>query len=404
MRILHTADWHIGKTLYKQQLNEEIRLFFDWLIELIQSERVDVLLVSGDVFDLANPSNADKQLYYSMLHRLNSLGVKCIITAGNHDSPSLIEGPKDLLDQLDIHVIGHGSPAERQLLKVEASDGSAAHILAVPFLRAGDVHMSQTGLSYEDKVSALRRGIIEHYQSLQKMAQLQDPALPVIAMGHLYIQGVSLSEKRSERDIHIGNLAGLSVDRLEGLFDYVALGHIHRPQQLNAEGTIRYSGSPISLSFSERKDKKQVVLLEIEAAKLSDVRSVSVPVFRSLARVSGTLDEVKTALDAYRSAGQLAAYIEINIEESQRNESIILETIAVAEATSPHYLIINYKIQFSESAVSLSDRVMEEDIEDLKPRDVFLERIKNEGLSQEDHELLLDAFEEVYAAALSKEL
>jgi len=400
MKILHTADWHIGKTLYKQELNEQIRLFFEWLIGVIQSEKVDVLLVSGDIFDLANPSNADKKMYYRMLHRLNALSITCIITAGNHDSPSLIEGPKDLLDELDIHVIGHGSPIERQLMCVTSSDGEKAHFLAVPFLRPGDIDMKQSGLSYTDKVSSLRDGIVAHYQSLCQMAQDQDSSLPVLAMGHLYIQGVSLASKRSERDIHIGNLAGLSVDSLDGMFDYIALGHIHRPQQLNKSGTIRYAGSPVALSFSERKDEKQVILIDVVAGTIADIRPMPVPIFRSLSRVSGTLIEVKESLKAYRSNGKLSSYIEIIVKEAIRNESIILETIALAELSSPHYKIINHKIQFLESSTPLSDQVMAEDIEDLKPRDVFLQRIKHESLSLEYLESLTEAFDEVYAATL----
>jgi len=400
MKILHTADWHIGKTLYKQPLHEEIQLFFLWMLDTIEKEQIDIIVVSGDIFDLANPSNADKETFYHVLHQIISRDIQCVITAGNHDSPSLLEGPKDLLNELNIHIIGHGSPIDRQLLTLQAKDATSAHILAVPFLRPGDITKPSGGLSYEEKVGAVRQGIVDHYQTLHKLAKAKDPSIPVIAMGHLYMQGVSLSENRSERDIHIGNLAGLTVNNLVGLFDYVALGHIHRPQKLNKEGSIRYSGSPIALSFSERKDEKAVLIIETSDQGVSDIRSLEVPVFRPLVRIEGTLAEIEESLSTYRSSGSLPALIEIMVIEKERNESIILETISLSEVASPHYRIINYKIQFETGAKALSDQSLNQDIEDLLPRDVFLKRIQQEALSDDDRSSVVEAFDEVYTALL----
>lgn len=400
MKILHTADWHIGKTLYKQSLVPNIKLFFDWLLDTIKEKDIDLLLVSGDIFDLANPSNADKEIYYNLLHQLHILKVACVITAGNHDSPSLLEGPKKLIERLGIHIIGHGGVREDQLIHIKGEDSTAVNIIAVPYLRDSDIARPQGGLSYEERITALRDGIIAHYKSLKELADAKYPDSLNIAMGHLYIQGASLSD--SERDIHIGNQAGLSVQHLDELYDYIALGHIHRPQKLNKEGNIRYSGSPIPLSFSERKDEKEVVILTLEDNKITDISSIKTPSFSPLVRIKDSLENIKTKLQAYRSPGTMSAIIEIHVTEKERDQSIILETISLAETKSPHYSIINYRITFEEQLSALSDLGLSEDIEDLKPAEVFQKRIENEALSKEDKASVLEAFDEVLSLITDK--
>ncbi len=394
MKILHTADWHIGKTLYKQSLREELNLFFEWMLDLIDRESVDVILVSGDIFDLANPANADKKLFYQTLSKLKDRNVQCIITAGNHDSPSLIEAPVELLKALNIHTIGYGYKLTEQLITISDIDGNeVAHILAVPFLREGDLRKSQPGASYEDKIVGLREGIINHYQMLKGMAEEANSSIPVIAMGHLYVQGAHLSD--SERDIHIGNLAGLSVEQFSNLFDYVALGHIHRPQKLNKEGTIRYSGSPIPLSFSERKDEKEVVLFDISDGHIINTKAMPVPVFKALKRVEGSLVEVRHQLDSYRSNNQLPTLIEIVVREKVQDYSKVLELIELAQHASPHYDVINYRIQFEEQIQPLSEAGLLEQIEDLNVKDVFFKRLESESLEEKMREEVIEAFDEV---------
>ena len=395
MKILHTADWHIGKTLYKYALRDEINLFFDWMIDLIVKEKIDILLVSGDIFDLANPANVDRQAYYRILARLNSLNIQCVITAGNHDSPSLLESPQDLLKELNIHVIGSGENPERQIIRIYNKDQTqSAVILAVPYLRDSYVRKVSAAETYQTRVEGLREGIIQYYKDLKVKARELYPNDTLIAMGHLYVQGAHLSD--SERDIQIGNEAGIGKERFTELFDYFALGHIHRPQKLNSNGTFRYSGSPIPLSFSERKDDKQVVILEISEGKTVKTKEIKVPAFRSLRRFSGALEAVKKELNEYRSTNPLKTLAEIHIKEEQRDQSKILETIALTEKDSPHYMIISYKIEFQEKLESLSNRGLDQYIEEMKPREVFEARLNQEELTTETKGAVLEAFDLVY--------
>ena len=395
MKILHTADWHIGKSLYKHGLSDEMQLFFDWLINVIIENKVDVILISGDIFDLANPSNAHRQIYYDVLSRLSETGVQCILTAGNHDSPTLLESPKALLTRHNIHVVGSGEHPEHQIILVEDShNNQKAVILAVPFLRDSYVRKVQSGESYETRIEGLRQGIVSHYRLLKEKAEQDHPGLPILAMGHLYIQGASLSD--SERDIHIGNQAGLAKEHLSDYFDYFALGHIHRPQKMNDKGSCRYSGSPISLSFSERSDQKQVVLLNVSNNKVQNIQTIDIPKFRGLERFKGTIDQIKQQINEYRHSNQLKSLVEIHIQEDRRDHSKILETIALSEQHSPYYSIINYKIEFAESLSVLSDHSLTKQIEELRPREVFESRIGQEALHEDDKKELTEAFETVY--------
>lgn len=400
MKILHTADWHIGKQLYKYSLDQDLELFFNWLVSYIKTESIDILLVSGDVFDLANPSHYSRRMYYGVLKSLISTNVKVVITGGNHDSITNLEASSDLLDLLDIKVVA-GMPDNIKDLLFEYTIGSeTVTIAAIPFIRDKDIRKGEGNIRSDDRIKATQEGIISIYQSAAQLV-LNDPHMNrnTIAMGHLYLQSAKTSE--SERDIQIGNLAGVSANSLGKLFDYVALGHIHKPQSF-LDDNIRYSGSPISLSFSERIDEKQVVLLEIKEGSLRS-ESIKVPKFRDLIRVSGTLDEVKTKLSMIKSDKVLPAYVEVVIEE--KNYSI--PTIDQARMLISSYVgldcqIIKDRITFERSPRSLSNILPDVEIGDLKPEEVFNKKLDAEGIASDQrkdlkicfHELLEKAFED----------
>ncbi len=311
MRILHTSDWHIGQKLHGYDRDEEHRLFFNWLLEIIDDQKIDALLVAGDIFDVGFPSNSALKLYYTFLTQLVQSHCKdVIITGGNHDYISTLEAPSQVLSTLNIHIVGGAKEQlEEEIIKLEKGDNTCI-VAAVPFLRDKDIRQINAGESYEDTVTAINKGIIRHYQQIaEKAVQYNAPS---IAMGHLYVQGAGLSD--SERDIHIGNLAGLNVSSFPDAFDYVALGHIHRPQKLNKTGTIRYSGSPIALSFSERKDNKQVIVIDVDK-DVKSIETVEVPSFRRLISLKGNFQEIESQLDSYLGNSTLCDWAEVTIEE-----------------------------------------------------------------------------------------
>ena len=400
MRILHTADWHIGKKLHSIDLNSDHQHFFNWLIQLIQEKEVDVLIVSGDVFDLANPSSEARKLYYNFLVQITKVECKVIITGGNHDSPSVLNAPKELLEQLDITVIG-GMPKTPQELLVSIDNKLV--VAAVPYLRDSDLRVFSENETYDDKLETIRKGIENTYKKLAQLAQIQYPKIPAIAMGHLYTNGASTSE--SEREIQIGNLASFHASQFDSYFKYIALGHIHKPQQIGSEQPVYYSGSPIALSFSEQKDEKRILLITIDE-ELNTVESISVPKFRSLVKFSGTLEEVIQKIGKYQSKStELNDLAEVEmIEENYDPHKVTLLENFLYDFNNENLQIVKHKIHFKNKVSGTAQLFsFDQHIEDIKPIEVFEKRLEKEELDEESKKLLIEAFYEIIELAQSTE-
>lgn len=398
MKILHTADWHIGKILHKHPLQDQLKMFFDWLYELIDQESIDVLLVSGDVFDLANPSAKDRELYYGFLTRLSGLDLQVIITGGNHDSVGFLNAPRELLHELNITVIGGATEAlGDELIQVPGPDSNPELIVAaVPFLRDKDLRSRETDEQYENRTEAVREGIKKHYADLASIYEAQYPEIPALAMGHLYTIGADPSD--SERDIHIGNAAAVDVSAFPKVFGYVALGHIHRPQIIVKNEFIRYSGSPIALSFSEKNDHKCVLIIELENGKFSLPKVLAVPAFRELKKFTGTLAEVRSKLDAYQPDFPLHSFVEIEVKEEVFSSVMIseVEDLKTEYEANERFTILKSKTTFSSGAKDTADLFEGgENIEDLTPTEVFAKRVESEELDSETETLLKEAYQEL---------
>lgn len=398
MKILHTADWHIGKVLHKYSLNEEFELFLDWLLDCIQKENVDVLLISGDIFDVANPSVKDRGVYYRFLSRLIGSRTQVIITGGNHDSVGLIDAPQEILKHININVIG-GAKADLsdELIEVFDENGKVACIVAaVPFLRDKDLRNLNTDVKFENRAAALKSGIENHYSSLAQLCEANYKGTPALAMGHLYARGVSTSE--SERDIHIGNAAAVESDIFPDTFGYIALGHIHRPQVIGGNPMVRYSGSPIALSFSEKEDQKCVLITELKDGKFGEPEVKLVPKKRQLKKMSGNLEEVKSKLETYRPDFDLKSFVEIEIKEENFSAAILAEVEVLISEYNEHenFIILKSKTFFEHGAKDTADLFQKgESIEDLKPKEVFNKLLENESLSEDNVNLVKDAFVEL---------
>lgn len=392
MKILHTADWHLGKKLHKHELSKDHQLFLDWLINLIQEQKIDLLLISGDIFDLANPPIEARAMYYWFLRQMIQLKCKIIITGGNHDSAQMLDAPKDILNLLDITVVGGAiNPIENEVIVLEN-----LVVCAVPYLRDADLRQAIEGESGASRVENVRLGIKKHYDTLAEICQEKYPNLPKIAMGHLYAHGVSTSE--SEREIQIGNEAGIDSDCFSQTFDYVALGHIHRPQIIGGNERIRYSGSPIPLSFSEKNDQKIVLLLEVFDNKIQEIKTIDVPKFRDLKRISGTLEEVKSKLIAHQNEAQLQAFLEVEVVEETFNPLIIKELndlITVFDDESA--TVLKHKISFKNEVKSSEELFVEgQNLEDISEKSMLQKRLEKENsLSDEHRTLMMEAFTEL---------
>lgn len=398
MRILHTADWHIGKILHKQSLVEEMMLFFDWLLQTIEEKEIDLLLVSGDIFDIANPSVKDRGVYYHFLSRLIGTKTQVIITGGNHDSVGMIDAPLEILKHLEVHVIGGAkSELKDELIPIHAKDGTIQLIVAaVPFLRDRDLRNLNSDQRFESRAEALREGIAKHYEGLGQLCEEIYPEVPALAMGHLYARGVSTSE--SERDIHIGNAAAIESTVFPNRFGYIALGHIHRPQIIDKNPFIRYSGSPIALSFSEKEDQKCVLITELKDGQFSTPEVVSIPKKRQLKKIKGTFDEVRENLASYTPEYELKSFVELEIVEENFSASLLseVEQLISNYTTNEYFTILKSKTSFQNGAKDTADLFQKgESIEDLKPLDVFDKLLENESLDADKKGMLKEAFIEL---------
>lgn len=399
MKILHTADWHIGKVLHKYPLQDDHERYFDWLIQYIESEDIDLLLVSGDVFEMSNPASRDRETYYQVLSRLITTNVQVIITGGNHDSVAMLNAPRNILSNLNITVVGgaHMEKPEKEIIEIMGKNGKLdCVVLAVPYLRDRDIRKSIEGESYTDRTDAIRKGIAAHFRQLIEIcSERYSKEIPIIGMGHLYMQDSDVSE--SEREIQVGNQAGLDVAMIPSRINYMALGHIHKPQEIAGRKTVRYSGSPIPLSFSEKKDKKQMVLLKLEDQKITKIETVFLPQNRELKRITGTMEKVKEKLSKYKPKFPLPSLVELSIVEEKHDAMKIAEMQSiVSKEYVGNFEIIKQSLRFSDTEKTTKGLFDEGvSIEDLSPKEVFEKRLIEEGVAEEDKSMLLEAFSEI---------
>ena len=220
MKILHTADWHLGHRLHEHSQIEEQILFLSWIENYITDENIDILLISGDVFDTGSPSNQSLELYYSFLVRLNATTCHTvIITGGNHDSPGTLNAPKQLLNALSIKVVGKATEnIEDEVFEIECN-GEKVIIGAVPYLRDQDIRRAVAGESFDELTDRYKKALTNHYNEVAEHCKtINTTNLPVIAMGHLFAIGGSVSD--SEQNIYVGTLGHIGADDFSDTFDY----------------------------------------------------------------------------------------------------------------------------------------------------------------------------------------
>jgi len=308
LKILHTSDWHLGRSLYGQKRYEEFKSFLDWLSAVIEAESIDALLIAGDVFDNGAPSNRAQELYYDFLLRASRTCCRSIVLiAGNHDSPSFLDAPKGLLKALDVHVVGLRTPAAEGEVIVLYGDGAKprAVVCAVPYLRDRDVRIVEPGESIEEKDAKLVEGIREHYREVcslarQRQSELSEkdrPKIPIIAMGHLFIRGGKTISGGEIKEL--GSLTQVGGDIFPAYIDYAALGHLHIPQLVNEAEHMRYCGSPIPLGYGEAGQEKIVIIAEFGEAAPT-IRRVPIPCFQPLEKIAGSFDEIFKRLNQLR--------------------------------------------------------------------------------------------------------
>lgn len=266
MKIIHTADWHLGNVFHRHNRVAEHRHFFGWLRDTIVQQQPDALIVSGDIFDGPNPAAEVQRLFYDFLTHLSveHPGMSIILIAGNHDSGARLEAGEELLRLHNIFVRGtvwkdaEGETYfERMILPLAPRGSDTAEVVcyALPFLRPADY---PAGLSVQD---GLRHYLTNLDKRLKKTAFKR---LPVVVAAHFYAHGALIQAHEHSERLVVGGQDMVEIDTMGKTYAYVALGHIHRPQAVGNCANVRYAGSPLALSFSERDYKRAVNLVEID--------------------------------------------------------------------------------------------------------------------------------------------
>lgn len=425
MRIFHTSDWHLGQHFIGKSRAAEHQAFFGWLKQQIMALDVDVLLVAGDIFDTATPPSYARELYHQLIVDLQPTGVQVVLLGGNHDSVAVLQESASLLKCLHTSVVpGYQTDINAHLVPLFTKQRQIGGVLAaVPFLRPRDLSIrddgkSQPGQRADEKSSQLQQQITTVYQELyQGAAELaatlaaelaakqhtQPQPLPLLATGHLTTVGASSSE--SVREIYIGTLEALPASCLPP-FAYIALGHIHQAQKVAGSDFIRYSGSPIALSFDEANQQKQLLLVEFsqgDADTAPTVRSIDIPCFQPLLSLKSDLASLKQQLQPA-------------LEKLAEGEQLWLELVVSGETALLTDLQLQLQEQLAELPVELlklrRERLVprigeaaafEPSLLELTPGDVLQSRLLQETLSDELSNRLTQLHQQALETVLQSE-
>ena len=406
MKLIHTSDWHLGAKLHEKDRSDEHRLFLKFLIELLRRERPDALLVSGDIFDVRMPSSEAQTLYYRFLATAvkEQLCGQIVVTAGNHDSARLLAAPDRLLNLLRVTVVARaGQDPANEVVTLRRPDGSPAlAIAAVPFLSDGELmDFARDAGETEGEPARLRAlGFRAHYANVLAEAHDQAKGAPVVAMGHCTVLGSRLSDSRSERAQQVGGLDQRALDAFEGA-DYVALGHLHIPQPL-AGGRVRYSGSPLAMSFSEAEQQKILCMVELgeKAGAPVAVTEIPVPEWTPLRVLKGCPAEIRDGLDALvEAAGAKAVYVAAHVTQGEGEDLKALgDTLRKqTEDSGVQVLAVRDERPLPEGAGLQDWTENATELTALKPEEVARRFLEEKRLSEEllDHYMAL--FDDVIA-------
>ena len=397
MKILHTSDWHLGRTLYGKKRYEEFEAFLAWLTETIQHNSIDALLVAGDVFDNSTPSNRAQELYYRFLCQMAASSCRhVVIIAGNHDSPSFLNAPRELLKALHVHVIGSvtDTAADEVLVLRDQHNAPELIVCAVPYLRDRDIRLAEAGESIEDKERKLIDGIRMHYDAVATIAQHRREELgadiPIVGMGHLFTAGSQTVDGDGVRELYIGSLAHVTAGIFPSCFDYLALGHLHVPQKVSELETIRYSGSPLPMGFGEARQQKTLCLVEVNSPSVS-VQLIEIPVFQRLERIKGDYRSISNHIrELLVTGGQ--GWLEI-IYESDEVIGDLREQLEAHVSGSRLEIIRIKNNRIIQRA--LNQAHAEETLDDLNVFEVFERCLAIRAIPENQRLELLQAYQEI---------
>lgn len=402
IRILHTADWHLGQTFFGYDRTQEHEHFLDWLAGVLTKNKIDVLIVAGDVFDVSNPSAASQRMFYRFIHRVTTENprLQLVVVAGNHDSAARLESPLPLLQEMRTEIKGivhkQNGKIDYEHLLVELKNAAGeveALCLAVPFLRQGDYPVVETeGNPYAEGVKELYARLLKY--ALKKRTDGQ----ALVAVGHLLATGSEIAEKDHSERIIIGGLESVSPESFPEQIVYTALGHIHKAQRVSGRENIRYAGSPLPMSFAEKYYHHGVVKVTLDEGWAVEIEKLEyTPLVRLLsipATEAAAPDEV---LDELRGLelpeDEPMPYLEVKVKLSEPEPMLRQQVEEILEGKPVRLArIVSFYRQAAEGSVE--EEVLTAGLQEMNPLQIVKATFEN-SYQTEMPEELVNLFQEV---------
>ena len=369
MKFIHTADWHLGNTMHDIDRTRETGAFLEWLKTEIATVGAEALVIAGDIFDVVNPSNVAKTQYYKFLASL--LTTKCsnvVVIGGNHDSGTLLDAPAEILEALNIKVVGsiNNRCIDDLVVELKNGDGQAIGICcAVPFMRnleleqfykscVGDRVGDEDGANDEDLLKHLYADV---YRRAVELRGNRD--IPIIATGHLYASNLSGRDSESVesgtaenvanaiddgvREV-VGTLGNVDISTFPSELDYVALGHIHYTSMVAKNPKVRYSGSPFVMGFDEANCKRYVLAIDAGLGAAPIVEKIEVPKTVRFEQFKGDIESLKRNLRNLETElllNPMETYVDLLLTSGK---FVSLNDALEAEESGKHFVVKRHRI------------------------------------------------------------
>jgi exonuclease SbcD len=384
VRILHTSDWHLGRSFHRVSLLDAQAAFIDHLVATVRSERVDAVLVAGDVYDRALPALPAVELFDDALHRLAALGVPTVMISGNHDSARRLGVASGLIERAGVHLRTDPGGCDKPVILADEHGDIALY--GLPYLEPALVR-DEFGLERAGHTAVLAAAM----DRVRADLATRPAGTRSVILAHAFVTGGAACD--SERDITVGGVAAVPAEIFDGA-DYVALGHLHGCQTITER--LRYSGSPLAYSFSEADHRKTMWLVDLGAGGAIAAERLDCPVPRRLARIRGKLDEL---LGDPALAGHEDAWVEATLTDPHRPH----EPMARLRKRFPHTLALAFDPDRADEDALASYAQRLRDRTDQQIAEDFVAHVRGSGPDQRERAVLSQALDAVRAHAAGTE-
>lgn len=378
MKFLHISDLHLGKQLAEYSLLEDQRYILRQILDIVADRQPDAVVVAGDLYDKPVPPAEAVTVLDWFITSLTEMGVALLMISGNHDSPERLDFGSGLFEEKGVYLVGQFNGAPKKVTLGKPDDQADFYLL--PFIRPGNVrpfYPDEEIKSYDDAMRCVMKNL-----TLSK-------EIPSVLVAHQFVTAGGVSPERSESEvISLGGTDNVDVSNFIS-FQYVALGHIHRPQRLTRD-SVRYAGSPLKYSFSEAEYDKSVVMVTLNGMEEPSIELIPLVPMRDLRRIRGPLDKLLS--DEVAAASNREDYLHVTLTDTEP----VADPLYRLRQVYPNIMRLSFSSSLEEEEVEIAAC---EEVEHRTPPQLFAEfynQMQGEPLSEEDGKLVLRLMEKVW--------